>query len=197
MLLLVGAVLSACTVAPVRTQPPAEVRDLSTTREIDTSAGDAAGVPTTADEVDAANSAATTPTPVSSGATYDLPRTKSDAELPIVYFTSGGARLDARARTAIKGIADRLNSASLFARNVLITGFSDSTGTPEANLTLSRERAETVARELVLNGIARERMSLRGVGERRGAAPDAAGGEADVEDRRVEISVLPTNGVTQ
>jgi outer membrane protein OmpA-like peptidoglycan-associated protein len=46
----------------------------------------------------------------------------------------------------------------------LISGYSDNLGAEQYNLSLSRRRAETVARYLADNGIQRTRLQVEGLG---------------------------------
>ena len=79
-------------------------------------------------------------------------------------------------------------------RNVMVEGFTDSTGSEEHNLVLSQRRAESVRSALMNMGIEGTRISTRGYGE---AYPVASNGNsADRQlNRRVEI-VLSDAGRT-
>ena len=71
-------------------------------------------------------------------------------------------------------------------RRILIEGFTDSGGSAESNLALSRARAESVREALVQRGVAAARIDTRGLGEARPVASnDNAGGRQ--QNRRVEI----------
>lgn len=74
-------------------------------------------------------------------------------------------------------------------REVVIKGYTDSTGSEAYNLDLSQRRAEAVRRFLVDNGIAPERIVARGYGEAYPVASnDTAAGR--VRNRRVDIVIL-------
>jgi outer membrane protein OmpA-like peptidoglycan-associated protein len=77
-------------------------------------------------------------------------------------------------------------------RNVLVEGFTDSTGTAAHNQELSERRAGAVRTALVDMGIAGDRVSVRGYGE---SHPVAANDTAQNRqlNRRVEI-VLSDDG---
>ena len=71
-------------------------------------------------------------------------------------------------------------------RKVRIEGYSDSRGDPQANLELSRARAQTVADLLISLGIEAERVEVRGYGERFPIAENASA-RGRAQNRRVEI----------
>ncbi len=74
-------------------------------------------------------------------------------------------------------------------RNVLIEGHTDSIGTPEYNIDLSRRRAEAVRSALMEKGIARDRIITKGYGE----SYPVAGNEIEAgrqQNRRVEVIIL-------
>jgi len=71
-------------------------------------------------------------------------------------------------------------------RNVLIEGFTDSTGSTAHNLELSQRRAESVRNALMQMGIASNRVQTRGYGEAYPVASNATAGDRQL-NRRVEI----------
>ncbi|WP_336315824.1 OmpA family protein [Stutzerimonas stutzeri] len=71
-------------------------------------------------------------------------------------------------------------------RKVRIEGYSDSRGDPQANLELSRARAQTVADLLISLGIEAGRVEVRGYGERFPIAENASA-RGRAQNRRVEI----------
>ena len=66
---------------------------------------------------------------------------------------------------------------------VVVAGYADDPGAPEANQIQSRLRAQSVADALVADGVARARVSLL---PRR-----ALGGDPGYESRRVDIRLEP------
>ncbi|MHB1677525.1 MAG: OmpA family protein [Sulfuriferula sp.] len=73
--------------------------------------------------------------------------------------------------------------------NVDINGYTDSTGPAKYNLKLSRERATTVKKYLESKGIAANRMTIKGYGEKDPIATNKTiAGRA--KNRRVEIEIL-------
>jgi outer membrane protein OmpA-like peptidoglycan-associated protein len=72
--------------------------------------------------------------------------------------------------------------------NIDIFGYTDNTGTPEYNLTLSKNRAESVKTYLTSKGLVAERMKTTGLGI---ADPIASNEtvEGKSENRRVEFAI--------
>lgn len=109
-----------------------------------------------------------------------------------VLFTSGSASLYPGGREKLRNFADVLNR---YRRTTIqITGHTDSRGGEESNLDLSRRRAETVADELIADGVARARFTTRGVGESMPIATNDTP-EGRAQNRRVEIVVSPDQGL--
>ncbi|MBP1687073.1 MAG: outer membrane protein precursor, partial [Deltaproteobacteria bacterium] len=72
--------------------------------------------------------------------------------------------------------------------DIVVEGHTDSVGTDQYNLGLSRRRADSVRRYLVDHGIAASRITAEGLGESKPVASnDAADGRA--QNRRVELHV--------
>ena len=73
---------------------------------------------------------------------------------------------------------------------IRIGGHTDSTGNPESNQTLSEERANSVGRYFISQGVKAGRVQTQGYGDRYPiASNDTAAGRA--QNRRVEIQLLP------
>lgn len=74
---------------------------------------------------------------------------------------------------------------------VEIIGHTDSTGSNDLNMRLSRDRAQSVASYLASNGVSSARISAMGVGPSQPiASNDTAEGRA--QNRRVEINLRPS-----
>ena len=72
---------------------------------------------------------------------------------------------------------------------VEISGHTDDIGSPEANLALSRQRAQAVVSYLTKAGIAQTRLVTKGLGETAPVAPNSLeSGRA--QNRRIEFKVL-------
>ena len=97
----------------------------------------------------------------------------------IVFYTPNSANLGPDAMTVV---ADATKAAlAAPGRQVLVLGYTDNKGSPEANLTLSRLRVQVVRDTLVADGVPASRISIRPKG--------AQGGDPGVESRRVEIEL--------
>ena len=107
--------------------------------------------------------------------------------LPNVTFETGSAVLTAQGLTVVQNVATILKANPTI--RVRIEGHTDSTGTPQTNLTLSQARAETVRATLVQLGIAPDRLSTAGFGATRPLVPDTTPANQAI-NRRVEFVVL-------
>lgn len=114
--------------------------------------------------------------------------------LPEAYFAYRSAELEPRARLAVERIARVLSHPGARTRRIILEGHADDIGTTGYNLTLSRRRAETVARELIARGIRRDRVTVAAFGETRPVAPNRHADGSDNPDgrarnRRVEAVI--------
>ena len=80
--------------------------------------------------------------------------------------------------------------------NIEIYGYTDSTGSPEFNLTLSQKRAESVKNYLISSGLASTRFKTTGLGI---ANPIATNDTADgrTQNRRVEFAIMANDKMVQ
>ncbi len=103
-----------------------------------------------------------------------------------VHFRIGSARLTWGSLKPLDRLVARLRENPDL--KVEIAGYTDNTGSPAHNLTLSQQRAETVVRYLVNKGIDPRRLSARGYGQ---AAPIATNDtpEGRRKNRRVELHI--------
>jgi outer membrane protein OmpA-like peptidoglycan-associated protein len=97
----------------------------------------------------------------------------------VVFFKERSAQLDAPARSVIAQVARRANAEP--AAPVEVRGYTDSSGSPPADVLLSRERVQSVADALVAHGVAANRLVRKGQGQ--------TGANPGVASRRVEITV--------
>jgi OOP family OmpA-OmpF porin len=106
------------------------------------------------------------------------------AHLPGANFAFGSATLTAEGRANASKAAGMLKQHPTL--HVSVDGFTDSIGSEAYNQGLSERRAQAVADALVDDGIARDRLDVRGFGKSRPIADNGtAAGRA--ENRRVEI----------
>lgn len=110
-----------------------------------------------------------------------------------VLFATNQARLNAEGMRTAQKLVNVLQKNP--ERTVLIEGFTDSTGTATHNQALSERRAGAVQNALQEQGVARERIAIRGYGA---AYPVAANDTAQNRqlNRRVEIVLSDEMGRT-
>ena len=128
----------------------------------------------------------------------DLPANQADlllqarlsaaaARTPI-QFGSGGDRITEDSVPTLELIAEFLVANPSV--RVQIIGHTDSDGEDDANLTLSRIRAEAVRAQLIARGVEAERLTPLGMGEYDPVA-DNVTREGKARNRRIEFLVLP------
>jgi outer membrane protein OmpA-like peptidoglycan-associated protein len=125
----------------------------------------------------------------------ELQASKSERGLVVtlgdVLFDTNKSELRSGAQYTIDKLAAFL--AEYSTRNVLIEGFTDSTGTVEYNQRLSERRAEAVKSVLAARGIDSRRLMTRGYGiEFPVASNDTAEGRQ--RNRRVEVIISDEEG---
>lgn len=109
-----------------------------------------------------------------------------------VLFATGKSELLPTAQAKLDEVARALTQQDKDSK-IVIEGHTDSQGTDENNLELSRRRAESVKTYLVSHGMAADRITAKGVGESQPIANnDTPEGRAN--NRRVEIVVQPSSG---
>jgi outer membrane protein OmpA-like peptidoglycan-associated protein len=101
----------------------------------------------------------------------------------VVPFDFNSAQLTAQGRRNAQTFAEALKTPDLRNKRFLIAGYTDSVGSSEDNMALSRERAKAVADLLVSEGVERSRLQVAGYGESR-PLPGHVG--TDGANRRVE-----------
>jgi outer membrane protein OmpA-like peptidoglycan-associated protein len=101
-------------------------------------------------------------------------------------FQTGSTQLTADSVTTVNDLAQVLKAYPN--AQVQLVGHTDSTGTPEANQTLSLDRANVVKDLLAAQGVAADRISTAGFGQDRPlASNDTEEGRA--RNRRLELNV--------
>ncbi|MCO6431548.1 MAG: OmpA family protein [Deltaproteobacteria bacterium] len=108
--------------------------------------------------------------------------------LPDVLFEFDSARVTPEARSTVREISEVVRNAS--DRRVSVEGHTDSVGTVDYNLRLSRERARSVADELSANGVNKRRITIRGFGE---SDPIASNKSATGRSRNRRVEVIIEN----
>lgn len=105
-----------------------------------------------------------------------------------ITFKTDSADINSSFYPVLNSVAKVLNKYSN--STVMVSGHTDSTGSAEYNLNLSRERAQSVASYLQGQGIKSTRFEVLGLGSSNPiASNDTANGRA--QNRRVEIKIIP------
>lgn len=97
----------------------------------------------------------------------------------MVYFPLRSAQLDKTAHDVVALAARRAGEAP--AAPVTVVGYTDSAGSPPADVLLSQHRAQAVAAALVADGVASSRIVRVGAGQ--------TNEDPGLASRRVEIKV--------
>jgi OOP family OmpA-OmpF porin len=106
-----------------------------------------------------------------------------------IAFDTGKATIKPSSFPTLDAAASVLNEYA--ALRVEISGHTDTTGTPERNLQLSKERADSVKQYLTTKGIAAERVETRGAGPNEPVA-DNATPDGRSKNRRIEFKLIQT-----
>lgn len=103
-----------------------------------------------------------------------------------ILFETGKAELGHKADKQVQSLADVLMK---YPGNwITIVGHTDNVGTPEDNLTLSRNRAQSVKNGLVNDGVAPKDVSTVGKGETEPLVPNDSDGNR-ATNRRAELRI--------
>ncbi len=104
----------------------------------------------------------------------------------LVFFDWDKATLTDRAREIIHEAAT--NSTHVQYTQIVVNGYTDTSGSPQYNMGLSIRRADAVAAELVRDGVPRNVISIHGYGETHLLVPTGPG-VREPQNRRVEIII--------
>ncbi|WKZ57265.1 MAG: OmpA family protein [Bdellovibrionota bacterium] len=107
--------------------------------------------------------------------------------LPDILFEFGKARLTSSALGNVRDIAEVVRETDP-ARRIFVEGHTDSVGSISFNQRLSEDRAASVARELTSNGVQRNRIYVRGLGETDPIASNSSE-QGRQRNRRVEVII--------
>ena len=105
-----------------------------------------------------------------------------------ITFKTDSSDINASFYPVLNSVARVLNKYNN--STVLVSGHTDSTGSAEYNLTLSRDRAQSVAAYLQGQGVKASRFEVMGLG----SSNPIASNETDAgrtQNRRVEIKIIP------
>ncbi len=103
-----------------------------------------------------------------------------------ILFDVGKAALKQPSKQDLAELALILNKYE--DTNILLEGHTDSTGSEEYNLDLSRLRAQSVANELSTSGVNASRFTIMGYGESQPIAENSSA-EGRALNRRVEVAI--------
>ena len=104
----------------------------------------------------------------------------------VVYFNVGEATLDPQDLTVITTAADEFRSTG--ATRVVVRGHTDTTGGADRNLALSERRAQSVADELVRQGVPADAITTDAAGEAQ-LIVQTGDETPEATNRRVEIDI--------
>ncbi|MDO2948976.1 OmpA family lipoprotein [Aeromonas simiae] len=105
-----------------------------------------------------------------------------------ITFDSSSAQLKPAGANTLSGVATVVAEFDKTRLNVI--GHTDSTGTRELNMKLSKQRADAVANQLIASGVAGSRIVTAGVGPDQPVASNSTeAGKA--QNRRVTITLTP------
>ncbi|RJY09629.1 OmpA family protein [Aurantiacibacter aquimixticola] len=107
---------------------------------------------------------------------------------PDVTFAVNSTTISPSMRNVLDGVAQNLVDRPQSLIDVM--GHTDSTGSDQYNLDLSRRRAESVANYLTSRGVSRARIETIGYGEQYPIA-DNTSDSGRAQNRRVEIRITP------
>jgi OmpA-OmpF porin, OOP family len=101
-----------------------------------------------------------------------------------INFDTGKSDLKADGEATVKEIAAMLKAAPTM--KISIEGHTDNVGTPASNLKLSEARAKSVMDAVVKTGIAKDRLTSKGLGQTTPIA-DNRSDDGKAKNRRVEL----------
>lgn len=129
---------------------------------------------------------------VTAGTGVDVSETEDGSSIlvrfPDVTFATNSSTISPTMREVLDGVAQNLVQRPQSLIDVM--GHTDSTGSDQYNLDLSRRRAESVANYLVSRGVSRARIETIGYGEQYPIA-DNTTETGRAQNRRVEIRITP------
>lgn len=103
-----------------------------------------------------------------------------------LFFETGSATLKSESQEQLNNIAGIMKSYPNV--KLKIGGYTDNTGSAEANMKVSTERANAAMKELVALGISADRLSAEGYGQEHPIA-DNATEEGRAQNRRIDVRV--------
>jgi outer membrane protein OmpA-like peptidoglycan-associated protein len=123
------------------------------------------------------------PVPTATKAQLEALENYSMVSLKRLYFSSGDSTASSSAAATLDQITNTLSEHS--ASIVELRGYADGSASPAANIALSLDRANVIARILMKRGVPRERILILGLGE-----VDRTGPDGRAEHQRVDLRVF-------
>jgi len=102
----------------------------------------------------------------------------------LVFFDWDRADLTDRAKEVIAAAAQSATAGQT--ARITVNGYTDTSGTPQHNLSLSRRRASAVAAQLITDGVPKSEIAVMGYGETHLLVPTGPN-MREPQNRRVEI----------
>jgi OOP family OmpA-OmpF porin len=107
-------------------------------------------------------------------------------ERNVINFASGSSAIEPSSRQVLDGLASVALRCDRF--SIEVAGHTDNQGAREANMELSRQRADAVARYLASQGVANSRLIARGYGPDRPRVSNTSE-QGQAANRRIEFYV--------
>ena len=135
----------------------------------------------------AATESTTTAAPASADPKDCADRLDAASRAGGIHFAPASARLAAKSAPALDRVSEIAQTCA--GLRIEIVGHTDSDGAAEANLRLSRSRAEAVAKALVARGVDPARLHTVGHGESRPRVPNSSPANKAL-NRRIEFAIV-------
>ena len=104
-----------------------------------------------------------------------------------ILFAFDSAKVNPGAQAIVAKIAGMMEDHPTL--ELAVVGYTDNTGDFKYNLGLSKRRADAIVNELVIDGVARNRLAGVGVGPLNPIAPNTTE-QGRAENRRVELVII-------
>lgn len=121
--------------------------------------------------------------------------TKIEFGSDVLNYPSGSAVLPSQAELYLAPLAETLK-ASEGQQVVIVVGHTDTVGDAASNLTLSEQRAASVADYLKAQGVSQDRVQALGAGEHKPIVEEERTEQDRRRNRRVEVMVVHHTGAT-
>jgi outer membrane protein OmpA-like peptidoglycan-associated protein len=108
--------------------------------------------------------------------------------LDVVYFQTGSAKIKPQSYQLLRDVA-RVLKDNAWIKKIQVEGHTDDVGNLQTNMKLSKDRAASVLKFLVSEGIEEARLASEGFGPTKPIDP-AKTKEARAKNRRVEFTIL-------